>query len=162
MYVVECLCSRCLVMIHFAASDSNHVGCRCIRHPQASATEQKVVVVSVSPQSRASLAERFGLSSSEAGRRLTSFFKGLGECKCFFFFFWEVDLGWHGHFWRSLSWLQGFIMCSKPASVAPSACWRARESLWSVSKGRSRTARVCRCWHHPVQVFIQTPVFYPH
>ncbi|TNN66143.1 Cytosolic Fe-S cluster assembly factor narfl [Liparis tanakae] len=44
----------------------------------ASATEQKVVVVSVSPQSRASLAERFGLSSSEAGRRLTSFFKGLG------------------------------------------------------------------------------------
>ncbi|XP_056144730.1 cytosolic Fe-S cluster assembly factor narfl [Lampris incognitus] len=45
---------------------------------QVSTTEQKVVVVSLSPQSRASLAARFGLSSSEAGRRLTSFFKGLG------------------------------------------------------------------------------------
>lgn len=49
--------------------------------PQASATEQKVVVVSVSPQSRASLAARYDLSSTEAGSRLTSFFKGLGECK---------------------------------------------------------------------------------
>uniref|UniRef100_A0A8C4EY22 Nuclear prelamin A recognition factor-like n=1 Tax=Dicentrarchus labrax TaxID=13489 RepID=A0A8C4EY22_DICLA len=39
---------------------------------------QKVVVVSVSPQSRASLAARYDLSSTEAGRRLTSFFKGLG------------------------------------------------------------------------------------
>ncbi|KAI3359873.1 hypothetical protein L3Q82_014227 [Scortum barcoo] len=45
---------------------------------QAGASEQKVVVVSVSPQSRASLAARYDLSSGEAGRRLTSFFKGLG------------------------------------------------------------------------------------
>ncbi|KAJ3601724.1 hypothetical protein NHX12_032691 [Muraenolepis orangiensis] len=44
----------------------------------ASATDQVVVVVSVSPQSRASLAARFGMSSSETGRRLTSFLKGLG------------------------------------------------------------------------------------
>uniref|UniRef100_A0A8C5GCF3 Nuclear prelamin A recognition factor-like protein n=1 Tax=Gouania willdenowi TaxID=441366 RepID=A0A8C5GCF3_GOUWI len=39
---------------------------------------QKMVVVSLSPQSRASLAAHCGLSSSEAGRRLTAFFKGLG------------------------------------------------------------------------------------
>ncbi|XP_029364432.1 cytosolic Fe-S cluster assembly factor narfl isoform X2 [Echeneis naucrates] len=39
---------------------------------------QKVVVVSVSPQSRASLAAHYNLSSSEAGRRLTSFLKGIG------------------------------------------------------------------------------------
>uniref|UniRef100_A0A8D3BRK2 Nuclear prelamin A recognition factor-like n=1 Tax=Scophthalmus maximus TaxID=52904 RepID=A0A8D3BRK2_SCOMX len=45
---------------------------------EANVTEQKVVVVSVSPQSRASLAAHFNLSSSEAGRRLTSFFKGIG------------------------------------------------------------------------------------
>uniref|UniRef100_A0A8C5GC90 Iron hydrogenase small subunit domain-containing protein n=1 Tax=Gouania willdenowi TaxID=441366 RepID=A0A8C5GC90_GOUWI len=41
-------------------------------------TQQKMVVVSLSPQSRASLAAHCGLSSSEAGRRLTAFFKGLG------------------------------------------------------------------------------------
>ncbi|XP_076026752.1 cytosolic Fe-S cluster assembly factor narfl [Genypterus blacodes] len=40
--------------------------------------EQKVVVVSVSPQSRASIAAHYGLSSSEAGRRLTSYFKSRG------------------------------------------------------------------------------------
>lgn len=49
-----------------------------LRNNQANAAEQKVVIVSVSPQSRASLAAHFDLSSSEAGRRLTSFFKGLG------------------------------------------------------------------------------------
>lgn len=38
-------------------------------------------MVSVSPQSRASLAARYDLSSTEAGRRLTSFFKGLGESR---------------------------------------------------------------------------------
>ncbi|KAM4598203.1 cytosolic Fe-S cluster assembly factor narfl [Polymixia lowei] len=46
---------------------------------QADATERKVlVVVSLSPQCRASLAARYGLSSSETGRRLASFLKGLG------------------------------------------------------------------------------------
>ena len=45
----------------------------------ASAKDQVVVVVSVSPQSRASLAARFGMSGSETGQKLTSFFKGLGQ-----------------------------------------------------------------------------------
>ncbi|XP_012673808.1 cytosolic Fe-S cluster assembly factor narfl isoform X1 [Clupea harengus] len=48
------------------------------QNKQQSVSEQQVVVVSISPQSRASLAARFGLSSSDAGRRLTSFFKSLG------------------------------------------------------------------------------------
>ncbi|XP_066498313.1 cytosolic Fe-S cluster assembly factor narfl isoform X1 [Hoplias malabaricus] len=43
-----------------------------------SSGEQKVVVVSVSPQSRASLAARYSLSSSDLARRLTAFFKNLG------------------------------------------------------------------------------------
>lgn len=48
---------------------------------QAGSTEKKVVIVSVSPQSRASLAARYDLTSTDAGRRLTAFFKGLGERK---------------------------------------------------------------------------------
>lgn len=36
-------------------------------------------MVSVSPQSRASLAAHYGLNSSEVARRLTSFLKNLGE-----------------------------------------------------------------------------------
>jgi len=55
----------------------------CISFPLAqlaSPADKVVVVVSVSPQSRASLAARFGMSSSETGRRLTTFLKGLGQC----------------------------------------------------------------------------------
>uniref|UniRef100_A0A671M2G0 Nuclear prelamin A recognition factor-like n=1 Tax=Sinocyclocheilus anshuiensis TaxID=1608454 RepID=A0A671M2G0_9TELE len=48
------------------------------QNKQVSSSEQKVVVVSVSPQSRASLAAHYGLSSSEVARRLTSFLKNLG------------------------------------------------------------------------------------
>lgn len=48
---------------------------------QAGSTEKKVVIVSVSPQSRASLAARYDLTSTDTGRRLTAFFKGLGKCK---------------------------------------------------------------------------------
>lgn len=73
--VFECLCCMCLAWFCNIRTDSSNFALR----PQANETEQKVVVVSVSPQSRASLAARYGLSSSEAGRRLTSFFKGLGE-----------------------------------------------------------------------------------
>ncbi|XP_061455106.1 cytosolic iron-sulfur assembly component 3 [Rhineura floridana] len=39
---------------------------------------QKLVVVSVSPQSRASLAARFSLSPLDTARKLTAFFKSLG------------------------------------------------------------------------------------
>ncbi|XP_075686699.1 cytosolic iron-sulfur assembly component 3 [Rhinoderma darwinii] len=40
--------------------------------------QQKLVVVSVSPQSRASLATKFNLSIQETAQKLTSFFKQLG------------------------------------------------------------------------------------
>lgn len=51
----------------------------CLSVQQSSSGEQKLVVVSVSPQSRASLATRYSLSSNEVARRLTNFFKSLGE-----------------------------------------------------------------------------------
>lgn len=131
---------------------------------QTSGTEKKVVVVSVSPQSRASLAAHYDLSSTEAGRRLTSFFKGLGECRCYLYILavkqtathknegesWTLSR--HNHLWRFFSLWQEFIMCLTRALVAPSACLRASESLWSVSRGRSRTTKVCPWWHRPVQV----------
>ncbi|MEE6497901.1 hypothetical protein FKM82_002924 [Ascaphus truei] len=41
-------------------------------------SQQKLVVVSVSPQSRASLAARFNLSIQETAQKLTAFFKQLG------------------------------------------------------------------------------------
>ncbi|XP_005110158.1 cytosolic Fe-S cluster assembly factor narfl [Aplysia californica] len=41
-------------------------------------SQEKVVVVSVSPQARASLAAKFKLSSETAGKKLTAFFKRLG------------------------------------------------------------------------------------
>ncbi|KAG7263250.1 hypothetical protein CRUP_038645 [Coryphaenoides rupestris] len=53
-------------------------GCVTSAESLASPEDKVVVVVSVSPQSRASLAARFGMSSSETGRRLTAFLKGLG------------------------------------------------------------------------------------
>eukprot|EP00124_Ichthyophonus_hoferi_P004517 Ihof_evm2s508 gene=Ihof_evmTU2s508 len=42
------------------------------------ASKKKVVVVSVSPQSRASIAAKYGLTSKEVAHRLTQFFKNLG------------------------------------------------------------------------------------
>lgn len=53
----------------------------CVCQQQVSSTEQKVVVVSVSPQSRASLAAHYGIGSSEVAHRLTGFLKNLGEFK---------------------------------------------------------------------------------
>lgn len=50
----------------------------CLFQQQVSTSEQKVLVVSVSPQSRASLAAHYSLTSNEVGRRLTSFLKNLG------------------------------------------------------------------------------------
>ena len=41
-------------------------------------SEQKLVVVSISPQSRASIAAKFNLSIKETAMKLTCFFKGLG------------------------------------------------------------------------------------
>lgn len=76
----EYRCSVHVVTIAFACDTINVWSFES----QDSATEQKVVVVSVSPQSRASLAAHYDLSSSEAGKRLTSFFKSLGECNFFY------------------------------------------------------------------------------
>lgn len=46
----------------------------------AAPSEQKLVVVSVSPQSRASLAARCQMSVLETAKKLTAFLKSLGKC----------------------------------------------------------------------------------
>ncbi|XP_034566877.1 cytosolic Fe-S cluster assembly factor narfl [Notolabrus celidotus] len=77
----DCLaCSGCITSAEsvLITQQSHEELFKVLRNNKANAAEQKVVIVSVSPQSRASLAARYDLSSSEAGRRLTSFFKGLG------------------------------------------------------------------------------------
>ncbi|TNM97341.1 hypothetical protein fugu_015497 [Takifugu bimaculatus] len=77
----DCLaCSGCITSAEsvLITQQSHEELLKVLQNNKSSATEKKVVVVSVSPQSRASLAARYDLSSTEAGRRLTSFFKGLG------------------------------------------------------------------------------------
>ncbi|CAJ1076510.1 cytosolic Fe-S cluster assembly factor narfl [Xyrichtys novacula] len=77
----DCLaCSGCITSAEsvLITQQSHEELFKVLHNNKANEAEQKVVVVSVSPQSRASLAARYDLSSSEAGRRLTSFFKGLG------------------------------------------------------------------------------------
>ncbi|KAJ7989715.1 hypothetical protein DPEC_G00307400 [Dallia pectoralis] len=77
----DCLaCSGCITSAEsvLITQQSHEEIYKVLRNNKAGVPEQKVVVVSVSPQSRASLAARYSLSSSEAGRRLTGFFKGLG------------------------------------------------------------------------------------
>lgn len=78
----DCLaCSGCVTSaesVLIAQQSSDEMMKVLLNNKLASAADKVVVVVSVSPQSRASLAARFGMSSSETGRRLTSFFKGLG------------------------------------------------------------------------------------
>ncbi|XP_023665002.1 cytosolic Fe-S cluster assembly factor narfl isoform X2 [Paramormyrops kingsleyae] len=75
----DCLaCSGCItsaesVLITQQSHDELY---RVLRQNESS--NERVVVVSVSPQSRASLAARFGLSSCDTGKRLTAFFKKLG------------------------------------------------------------------------------------
>lgn len=41
--------------------------------------QQRLIVISVSPQSRASLAVRFQLNPTDTARKLTAFFKKLGR-----------------------------------------------------------------------------------
>ncbi|XP_061830331.1 cytosolic Fe-S cluster assembly factor narfl [Nerophis lumbriciformis] len=78
----DCLaCSGCITSAEsvLITQQSHEELFKVLRNNKVSELEKKVVVVvSVSPQSRASLAAFYGLSSSDAGRRLTSFFKGLG------------------------------------------------------------------------------------
>lgn len=45
----------------------------------AAPSQQRLVVVSVSPQSRASLAARFQLTPTDTAKKLTAFFKKIGR-----------------------------------------------------------------------------------
>ncbi|XP_041852123.1 cytosolic Fe-S cluster assembly factor narfl [Melanotaenia boesemani] len=77
----DCLaCSGCITSAEsvLITQQSHEELLKVLRNNKANATQQRIVVVSVSPQSRASLAAHYGLGSSETGRRLTSFLKGLG------------------------------------------------------------------------------------
>ncbi|XP_051989018.1 cytosolic Fe-S cluster assembly factor narfl isoform X2 [Xyrauchen texanus] len=78
----DCLaCSGCITSAEsvLITQQSHEELYRVLRHnKQVISSEQKVVVVSVSPQSRASLAAHYGLGSSDVARRLTSFLKNLG------------------------------------------------------------------------------------
>ncbi|KAE8283150.1 Cytosolic Fe-S cluster assembly factor narfl Nuclear prelamin A recognition factor-like protein [Larimichthys crocea] len=77
----DCLaCSGCITSAEsvLISQQSNEELFKVLNNNKTGGAEQKVVVVSVSPQSRASLAARYDLSSTEAGRKLTCFFKGLG------------------------------------------------------------------------------------
>ncbi|XP_034449706.1 cytosolic Fe-S cluster assembly factor narfl isoform X2 [Hippoglossus hippoglossus] len=77
----DCLaCSGCITSAEsvLIAQQSHEELLKVLQNNKADVTDQKVVVVSVSPQSRASLAAHYNLSSGEAGTRLTSFFKSIG------------------------------------------------------------------------------------
>ncbi|KAJ0058130.1 hypothetical protein NL108_007420, partial [Boleophthalmus pectinirostris] len=78
----DCLaCSGCITSAEsvLITQQSHEELFKVLRNNKINEKEQKVVVVSVSPQSRASLAAHYGLSSSETGRRLTTFLKKLGS-----------------------------------------------------------------------------------
>jgi hypothetical protein len=51
----------------------------CLALQEAAPGQQRLVVVSISPQSRASLAARFRLDPTDTARKLTSFFKKIGR-----------------------------------------------------------------------------------
>ncbi|XP_037544283.1 cytosolic Fe-S cluster assembly factor narfl [Nematolebias whitei] len=77
----DCLaCSGCITSAEsvLITQQSHEELLKVLRNNKVNEREKKTVVVAVSPQSRASLAAHYNLSSSEAGRRLTTFLKGLG------------------------------------------------------------------------------------
>ncbi|XP_077589981.1 cytosolic Fe-S cluster assembly factor narfl [Stigmatopora nigra] len=78
----DCLaCSGCITSAEsvLVAQQSHEELFKVLRHNQGlGETEKKVVVVSLSPQSRASLGALYGLSAAQVGKRLASFFKSLG------------------------------------------------------------------------------------
>ncbi|KAG8433308.1 hypothetical protein GDO86_017552 [Hymenochirus boettgeri] len=78
----DCLaCSGCVTSAEtiLITQQSHEELCRILRQNKTEApSEHKLVVVSVSPQSRASLAARFNLSIQETAQKLTSFLKQLG------------------------------------------------------------------------------------
>ncbi|XP_059717770.1 cytosolic iron-sulfur assembly component 3 isoform X2 [Haemorhous mexicanus] len=78
----DCLaCSGCITSAEsvLVSQQSHGELCKVLAlNKTAAAHEQKLVVVSVSPQSRASLAARCKLGLLETAQKLTSFLKGLG------------------------------------------------------------------------------------
>ncbi|NXH56445.1 NARFL factor, partial [Rhabdornis inornatus] len=80
----DCLaCSGCITSAEsvLVSQQSHRELCSVLDlNKVAAAHEQKLVVVSVSPQSRASLATRYKLGLLETAQRLSSFLKALGKC----------------------------------------------------------------------------------
>ncbi|KFP72721.1 Cytosolic Fe-S cluster assembly factor NARFL, partial [Acanthisitta chloris] len=78
----DCLaCSGCITSAEsvLITQQSHEELCRMLALNKAAApSEQKLMVVSVSPQSRASLAARCKMGVLETAKKLTSFLKGLG------------------------------------------------------------------------------------
>uniref|UniRef100_A0A1A8BU57 Nuclear prelamin A recognition factor-like protein n=1 Tax=Nothobranchius kadleci TaxID=1051664 RepID=A0A1A8BU57_NOTKA len=82
----DCLaCSGCITSAEsvLITQQSHEELLKVLRNNKINEAEKKIVVVSVSPQSRASLAAHYNLSSSEAGRRLTAYLKNLGVHRVF-------------------------------------------------------------------------------
>ncbi|KAM9372646.1 cytosolic iron-sulfur assembly component 3 [Phaethornis superciliosus] len=80
----DCLaCSGCITSAEsvLITQQSHEELCKTLTWNKTAAPhEQKLVVVSVSPQSRASLAARCKMGVLETAKKLTSFFKSLGKC----------------------------------------------------------------------------------
>ncbi|KFO89446.1 Cytosolic Fe-S cluster assembly factor NARFL, partial [Buceros rhinoceros silvestris] len=80
----DCLaCSGCITSAEsvLITQQSHEELCRTLAFNKTAApTEQKLVVVSVSPQSRASLAAKCRMGVVETAKKLTAFLKSLGKC----------------------------------------------------------------------------------
>ncbi|XP_058141564.1 cytosolic iron-sulfur assembly component 3 isoform X2 [Dasypus novemcinctus] len=77
----DCLaCSGCITSAEsvLITQQSHEELRKVLEANKAAPGQQKLVVVSVSPQSRASLAARFQLNPTDTARKLTAFFKKLG------------------------------------------------------------------------------------
>ncbi|ETE66618.1 Cytosolic Fe-S cluster assembly factor NARFL, partial [Ophiophagus hannah] len=77
----DCLaCSGCITSAEsvLITQQSHEELSRVLNANKASSSPKKLVVVSVSPQSRASLAARFGMTPLDTAKKLTAFFKNLG------------------------------------------------------------------------------------
>ncbi|NXU25178.1 NARFL factor, partial [Thalassarche chlororhynchos] len=79
----DCLaCSGCITSAEsvLITQQSHEELCKMLTFNKVAPSEQKLVVVSVSPQSRASLAARCKMGVLETAKKLTAFLKSLGKC----------------------------------------------------------------------------------
>ncbi|XP_058013364.1 cytosolic iron-sulfur assembly component 3 [Ahaetulla prasina] len=77
----DCLaCSGCITSAEsvLITQQSHEELCKVLNANKAPNSPKKLVVVSVSPQSRASLAARFGMTPLDTAKKLTAFLKNLG------------------------------------------------------------------------------------